>query len=65
LGEQGGMINLLLVGKNIRLEINSAAVEQARIVMDPKLISMSFYWSPEPALAPNRSIPHSFSNQGE
>ena len=40
-GEQGGMINLLLVGKNIRLEINPAAVEQARIVMDPKLISMS------------------------
>ena len=40
-GEQGGMINLLLVGKNIRLEINLAAVEQARIVMDPKLISMS------------------------
>jgi hypothetical protein len=40
-GEQGGMINLLLVGKNIRLEINLAAVEQARIVMDPKLITMS------------------------
>jgi hypothetical protein len=35
---QGGMINLLLEGKNIRFEVNEAAAEKARILIDPKLI---------------------------
>ena len=35
--QQGGMINLLLEGKSIRLEVNRAAAEKAGILLDPKL----------------------------
>jgi hypothetical protein len=38
---QGGIINLLLEGKNIRLEINQAAAEKARILIDPKLTNLA------------------------
>ena len=38
--EQGGMINLLLEGKNIRLEINQTAVEKAGFVIDPQLTKL-------------------------
>jgi len=39
--EQGGIINLLLEGKNIRLEINQAAAEKANLQIDPKLIKLA------------------------
>jgi hypothetical protein len=38
--EQGGIINLLLVEKNIRLEVNAAAARQAGIVLHPGLIKL-------------------------
>ncbi len=39
--EQGGIINLLLEGKNIRLEINQAAAEKAHLQIDPRLIKLA------------------------
>jgi hypothetical protein len=39
--EQGGIMNLLLVGKNIRLEINPAAAGKSGIVFDQKLIELA------------------------
>jgi hypothetical protein len=39
--EQGGIINLLLEGKNIRLEINQAAAEKVHLQIDPKLIKLA------------------------
>src|SRR5262249_14560131 len=38
--EQGGMINLLLVDKNIRFEVNAAAAEKSRIVLHPALVKL-------------------------
>jgi hypothetical protein len=38
--EQGGIVNLLLEGKHVRLEINTAAAEKARIMIDPELIKL-------------------------
>ncbi len=37
--EQGGMINLVLVEKKIRFEINIDAVERARLKLDPQLLN--------------------------
>ena len=39
--EQGGIINLLLEGNNIRLEINQAAAEKAHLQIDPNLIKLA------------------------
>jgi len=39
--ERGGIINLLLEGKNIRLEVNQAAAEEAGLRLDPKLIKLA------------------------
>jgi hypothetical protein len=39
--EQGGIINLLLEGKNIRLEINQNAAEKAHLQIDPKLVKLA------------------------
>jgi hypothetical protein len=50
--EQGGVLNLLLVGKKIRLEINQAAAEKAGIRFDPKLIELVALQA-EPALTGN------------
>jgi len=50
--ELGGMINLLLQDKYIKLEVNPVAAEKARIVLDPRLVKMAL---PEPALTPNAS----------
>lgn len=52
--EQGGIINLLLDGKNIRLEINPAAAEKARLVIDPQLMKMVPVLA-EPAQTPKSS----------
>jgi hypothetical protein len=52
--EQGGIINLLLEGKNIRLEINQAAAEKARLLIDPKLIKLAALKA-EPTLTRNSS----------
>jgi hypothetical protein len=38
--EQGGIVNLLLEGKHVRLEINTAAAEKARITIDPELLKL-------------------------
>ena len=38
--EQGGIINLLLVDRNIRLEVNAAAAREAGIVLHPGLIKL-------------------------
>jgi hypothetical protein len=38
--DQGGIINLLLVDKNIRLEVNAAAARQSGIVLHPGLIKL-------------------------
>ena len=38
--EQGGIINLLVEGKHIRLELNPAAAENARIGITPELIKL-------------------------
>jgi len=38
---QGGIINLLLDGRNIRLEVNQAAAEKARLAIDPKLVKLA------------------------
>src|SRR5262249_21654739 len=38
--EQGGIVNLLLEGKHVRLVINTAAAEKARITIDPELLKL-------------------------
>ena len=48
--EQGGMLNFLLSGRSIRLELNQAAAEKARIVLDPKLVQLAaLFTGPKPA----------------
>jgi hypothetical protein len=39
--EQGGMINFLLVGKNVRFDINRAAVERAGLKISSKLMAVA------------------------
>jgi uncharacterized protein DUF4154 len=39
--ERGGIINLLLEGKNIRLEVNAAAAEKAGLLLDPRLVKLA------------------------
>jgi hypothetical protein len=39
--ESGGMINLLLEGKNIRLEVNQVAAEKAGLQLDPRLVKLA------------------------
>ena len=39
--EQGGMVNLLLVSKTVKLEINQAAAEQAGLQLSAKLLKLA------------------------
>lgn len=51
--EQGGMINLLLTGKNIRLEVNQAAAEKAGLALDPRLKQLAEALSASPPPQPS------------
>ena len=38
---QGGMVNLLVINKNLKIEINQEAVEQARLQISAKLLKLA------------------------
>jgi hypothetical protein len=39
--EAGGMLNLMVDGKNLRLGVNKAAAEKAGIILDPQLVKLA------------------------
>jgi hypothetical protein len=39
--EQGGMVNLLLANKTVKIEINQAAAEQAGLQISAKLLKLA------------------------